>query len=179
MLKADEHIYFIVTSPYTVKFGASSSINSRQKAHYTSSPFLKMHGYKVNDAARAEAALHKLAEPYRLKHGDIVNNIMIGPDVQLDEHYRLSERDADQLCRHIQQIFPENRPLDYGRTHCVECRHVVNESTVLKNDGFRCKRCYQKLEKYDPMEICYDYSLTLLPDILQPSTQPTMNSTTR
>ena len=161
MQKSNEYIYYTITSPCTVKFGASASIENRQKAHYTSSPFLQIHKYKVNDAFRAESELHRIAKQYKLKHGDIINNVVINKDAQLDEHYKLSEAVADKLCKQIQQKFHESKPLDFDRTYCVGCFHVVNISTTFKNDGFRCKRCFEKIvkqgkENNDPMDIDYD-----------------------
>lgn len=142
-----EYIYYTVTSPYTIKFGGSSNINNRQKAHYTSSPFLIMHPYKVNDAYKAEQELNRIASPYKLKYGDKVGNITINNDVQFEEHYQLTEQEGKNICESVQKKFHENKPLDEGRTYCVGCRHVVNISTIAKNDGFRCKRCFEKISK--------------------------------
>jgi len=146
-----EYIYYIVTSPQTIKLGGSSSINRRQKAHFTSSPFLITHSYKVNDARKAEKELHRLASKYRLKLGDKFNNMVITNETQLDEHYKMTEECAKKLCESIQKKFYEGKQLDPDRTYCVGCRHVVNISTVAKNDGLRCKRCFEKISKQNFM----------------------------
>lgn len=145
MSEGDEYIYYTVTSSETIKFGASSNIETRQKSHYTSSPFLKMCTFRVNDAFKAETELHKMVAKYKLKHGDLVNNTIINDDAQLDEHYKMTEEEAIKICEIIQEKYNENKPLDHDRAYCVGCHHVVNISTLSKNDGFRCKRCYDKV----------------------------------
>lgn len=142
-----EYIYYIVTSPSTVKFGGTSNINNRQKAHYTSSPFLEMHPYKVNDAYKAEQELHRLARPYKLNKGDIIGGTIINNNAQLNEHYKLTEQDAIYFCEMVQKKFCENKPLDNNRTYCNVCHHVINVSTKNNIDGYRCKRCLNKLLK--------------------------------
>jgi hypothetical protein len=140
-----EYIYYTVTSSQTVKFGASSNAEGRQRSHYTSSPFLAMHKFKVNDAFRAESELHRLAEPYKLKEGDNIGGSIIGGGAQLREHYRLTKVEAEELCRAVQKDFHENLPIGEGRSYCVNCLHVVNTATLMKNDGFRCKRCFDRI----------------------------------
>ena len=138
-----EYIYYTITGYNTIKFGGSSNIINRQKAHYTSSPYLSMHTYKVNDAYRAEKALHKYASKYRLKPGDRINNITINNITQIHEHYNMTEDNAKQICQYIQNKFHVNKMLDSDRINCEKCLRVVNKTTTNKYDN-KCKRCYDK-----------------------------------
>jgi len=149
--KSGEYIYYVVTGPNTVKFGGSSNINKRQKAHYTSSPFLIMHTYRVNDAYSAEREIHKIVAKYKLKCANMIDmdmgtntDTIVTFDAQSYEHYILTEKDARKVCEIVQKKFDENKKLGKNRTYCVGCHRVMNINTLSKNDGFRCKRCFEK-----------------------------------
>jgi uncharacterized paraquat-inducible protein A len=138
----NEYIYYTVTSSKTVKFGKTCNKISRQKAHYTSSPFLQMYLYKVNDAHIAEKELKELVKPYKI--------ININSETELEntsiEHYTLTEDEAKYYCQLIYNKYNDTKLLD-DRLYCVGCKQVTNISTLNKNDGFRCKRCYIKIQK--------------------------------
>lgn len=139
-----ERIYYTVTGPDTVKLGGSSSTVSRQRAHYTSSPFLRMHQYPVNDALRAEMAMHRVAT----EQGRLLTHDQVGdPDAVLDEHYNMTEEEADRLCTFIQGQYAPSRPLDPDRQRCSDCNRVHNVTTLGQYDGFRCKRCFTRFER--------------------------------
>lgn len=147
MAIGNEHIYYTVTSSSTIKFGRSANISSRQGAHYSSSPFLQMHTYRVNDSYLAERELHKAASEYKIMSGDIIDGVEITHDCQAEEHYLMDETTAKLLCETIQKKYCWTKPLNESRTYCVGCNHVVNISTINRYDGFRCKRCYEKIFK--------------------------------
>ena len=141
-LSVAEYIYYTLTGYNTIKFGKTSNLPTRQRAHYTSSPFLLMHAYQVNDCLLAEKELTKLAINYKF-----VPDLAYSNNYTADEHYTMSEQQAIELCETVQKKYNKDMPLDHGRTYCVGCKQVAYINTLNLYDGFRCKRCFERLLK--------------------------------
>lgn len=127
------YIYYVSLDNNTVKLGRTDDPNRRLKSYTTTNPGANMVIFEVKDDVSAETELLRQARlkyPY-FKHRSSKNS----------EVFEMTPHQANHLCVSISGSNPFNYE---SRKKCLDCSRIVNITTLDKNDGKRCGRCYNK-----------------------------------